>query len=194
MLFPLVAPAQEGRFFTTTGVSLAFPVSPLRHVTQAGRGTTFNREYRLSSRFSIAGGWDANLLPVQTTKLVTGLAPTLKLTINQLKGVYQTNAFGAYAIWYGKTRTIRPYVIGGVGLNSITVPQLAYDPQVQLLSLESVTNLTVFVSGGFGVNWQFSKPVALFGEANGYWVPATSPVAQTNSFLTAKMGLRFPLF
>lgn len=142
----------------------------------------------------MAGAWDANFLPVQTAKLVTGIDPVLKLAINELKGAYQTNAFGAYAIWYGKNRPVRPYLTAGVGLNSITVPQLAYAPQSQLLSLESVSNLTGFVAGGVGANWQFSKPVALFGEANAYWVPAGSPVARTNSYLTAKMGLRFPLF
>jgi hypothetical protein len=183
------------RFFTTTGVSLAFPVSSLRQVAENGRGTTFNVEYRIRPRFSIAGAWDAHFLPVQTTKLVAGLNPALKLAINELKGAYQTNAFGVYGIWYGKNRAIRPYLTGGVGLNVITVPELVYNPAIRLLSLESVSTLTGFLSGGIGINWQFSQPIAAFGEANAYIVPAGSPVAAgSNSFLTAKIGLRFPLF
>jgi hypothetical protein len=185
----------DGRFFTTTGVSLVFPVSPLRHVAENGRGTTFNLEYRILPRFSIAGAWDANFLPVQTTKLVAGLNPTLKVAINELKGAYQTNAFGVYGIWYGKSRPLRPYLTGGGGLNVITVPKLVYSPGSQLLSLESVSNLTGFLSGGLGINWQFLQPIAAFGEVNAYIVPASSPVsAQSNSYLTAKIGLRFPLF
>ena len=187
--------APTGRFFTTTGVSLAFPVSSLQHVAGIGRGTTFNLEYRINPRFSVAGAWDANSLPVQTTKLVHDLDPLLKLSINQLKGAYQTNAFGLYAIWYGKGRTVRPYLTAGAGLNSITVPRLVYDAQIQLLSLESGSMLTGFVSGGLGINWQFSQPVALFGEVSVYVVPAGSVVATgSNNYLTTKLGLRFPLF
>jgi hypothetical protein len=185
----------EGRFFTTTGVSLAFPVSPLRQVAENGRGTTFNLEYRIRPRFSIAGVWDANFLPVQTAKLVSGLNPALKVAINELKGAYQTNALGVYGIWYGKKRPVKPYLTGGVGMNFITVPKLVYDSASQLLSLESVSNLTGFLSGGVGIDWKFSKPIAAFGEVNAYIVPASSPVsAQSNSYLTAKVGLRFPLF
>jgi len=77
--------APTGRFFTTTGVSLAFPVSSLREVAQNGRGTTFNIEYRIRPRFSIAGAWDANVLPIQTTKLVAALNPALKLAIKKPK-------------------------------------------------------------------------------------------------------------
>lgn len=184
-----------GRFFTTTGVSVAFPVSSLRQVAENGRGTTFNIEYRIRPRFSIAGAWDANFLPVQTTKLVAGLNPTLKLSIYELKGAYQTNTFGVYGIWYGKSRPVKPYLTGGLGLNIITVPELIYTPVNGLLSLESVSNLTGFLSGGIGINWQFSQPIAAFGEVNAYIIPASSPVAaRSNNYLTAKIGLRFPLF
>ncbi|MEZ0540334.1 hypothetical protein [Fibrella arboris] len=196
--FPVERPTGEtsaGRFFTTTGVSLAFPVSALRKVAGNGRGTSFTLEYRINSRVSVAGAWDANLLPVQTARLVANVDPALQRIVSELKGVYQANAFGAYIIWYGKDRPLKPYLTGGVGLNSITVPQLVYDAQTQLLSLESASKLNGFVSGGFGINWQFSKPVAAFGEANAYVVPASSPVAVgSNSYLTAKLGLRFPLF
>lgn len=191
----LAVETPPGRFFTTTGVSLAFPVGALRHVAQFGRGTAFNIEYRINARFSLAGAWDANSLSVQTTKLVAMLDPALKVAVNELKGKYQVNAFGLYAVWYGKNRRVSPYLIGGIGLNSITVPELRYQPQTRLLSLESASTQTIFLSGGFGINWQFSKPVAAFGEASAYIVPASSPVAaRSNNYLTAKMGLRFPLF
>ncbi len=192
---PTAAEMPAVRFFTTTGVSLAFPVGSLRQVAANGRGTTFTIEYRTKPRFSVAGAWDANFLPVQTSKLVAGLDPVLKVAINQLKGAYQTNAFGVYGIWYGKNRPLRPYLTGGVGLNIITVPELVYTPASQLLSLESVSKASGFLSGGIGINWQFSKPLAAFGEVNAYVVPVSSPVAaKSNSYLTTKIGLRFPLF
>lgn len=187
--------ASASRFFTTTGGSLAFPVSMLRQVTQWGRGTTVNLEYRINSRLSVAGAWDANILPVQSSRLAADLDPTLKRSISQLKGEYQTNALGVYGIWYGEQRALRPYLTGGLGLISITVPRLLYEPNSQLVSLGSTTRLSIFGAGGVGLNWQFSTPVAAFGEASVYVVPASSPVVSgANNYVTLKAGLRFPLF
>lgn len=191
----LAAGMPEARFLTSTGVSLAFPVGSLQQVAQNGRGTSFTIEYQITPRLSIAGGWDANFLPVQTTKLVHDLDPVLKVSVSQLKGAYQTNTFGLFGIWYGPNHPLRPYLVAGAGLNVITVPRLAYDAPRQLLSIESATNVAGFMAASIGINWQFSKPVAAFGELGTYLVPAGSPVAAGgNHFLTARMGLRFPLF
>lgn len=195
MLLPNRMAAQEARFFTTTGVSLALPLGTLRQATQNGRGTTVNIEYRLSPRFSVAGAWDSNVLPVQSARLLMGLDPTLRGSVATLKGEYTTNALGVYGIYYGTQRSLRPYLLGGAGLNVITVPTPIVNEQTRLLSLESTSSAAFFGAAGVGINWQFSKPVAFFGEASAYWVPASSLVnSGANSYLTAKMGLRFPLF
>lgn len=195
MLLPQWVAAQEARFFTTTGVSLAFPVGTLRQATQNGRGTTVNIEYRLNPRFSVGGAWDSNVLPVQSARLLMGLDPTLRGTVATLKGEYTANALGVYGIYYGTQRSIRPYLLVGTGLNVITVPTPIVNEQTRLLSLESTSSVAFFGAAGVGVNWQVSKPVAFFSEASAYWVPAASLVSSgDNSYLTAKIGLRFPLF
>ena len=185
----------DGRVFTTTAVDLAFPVAALRTETQPGWGTSFTIEYRLKPSFALVGAWDSNKLPVQSANLLAKLAPALRGAVAELKGTYLTNALGLYGIRYFKSGRTRPYLTGGVGLNIITVPAPFYNEQTRLLSLESASKLTIYAMGGFGINWQFAKPVAFFGEANAYFVPASSAVASgSNSFLTLKTGLRFPLF
>lgn len=185
----------QSRFFTTTGVSLAFPMAGLRSATRQGRGTTVNIEYRITSTVSIAAAWDNNTLPVQSANLLGKLEPALRGTITELKGDYSTNALGLSGIRYFKCGLVRPYLTVGAGLNIITVPAPAYSAQTQLLALESASNPTFFAVAGCGMNWQFSRPVALFSEAALYVVPAGSPVTDgANNYLTLKMGLRFPLF
>lgn len=195
LLLPQRAVAQETRFFTTTGVSLAFPLGTLRKATQAGRGTTVNIEYRLNARFSVAGAWDNNVLPLQTGRLLAGLPSALRGNVTAIKGEYTTNALGLYGLYYPRRGTFRPYLMSGLGLTVITLPRPTFDEQTGLLSLESASSGAFFGAAGVGLNWQFSKPVALFGEATGYWVPTASAVASgANSYLTVKLGLRFPLF
>lgn len=195
MLLPNRVAAQEARFFTTTGVSLAFPVGTLRQATQNGRGTTVNIEYRLRPRFSVVGAWDSNVLPVQSARLLVGLDLSLRGAVTTLKGDYTANTLGVYGIYYGPQRSLRPYLLGGAGVNVITVPTPTVNEQTRQLSLESTSVVAFFGSAGIGLNWQFSKPVAFFGEASAYWVPAASLVSSgANSYLTTKMGLRFPLF
>lgn len=184
----------DGRFFTTTGVSLAFPVGDLRMATQNGRGTSFTLEYKISPVWSVAGAWDSNTLPVQSAKLLAKLDPALRPAIADLKGDYITNALGLYGIRYVGQRRTRAFLTGGAGLNIITLPAPTYNPQTKLLSLESASHLTPYVIVGLGMSWQFSQPVGMFSEVDAYIVPASTPAAQSNSFLTAKIGLRFPLF
>ena len=184
--------AQNKRFYTTTAISMAFPVGKLAQVTNPRLGTSFGIEYRLRPGLSIAGAWDSNALSVQTAKLVANLDPTLLENISQLKGRYKSNAFSAYVIGYAKKHTWTPYAMGGVGLNLISVPHVVYQPTIQLLSLESASNLTIFLSAGLGIDWQFSKTASAFAEATMYFVPFSSPVANNNSYLAAKLGFRFP--
>jgi|GEM_PF-3000418 len=184
----------DGRFFTTTGVSLAFPAGNLRTATQNGRGTSFTLEYKLTPVWSVAGAWDSNTLPVQSAKLLAKLDPALRPAIANLKGDYITNAIGLYGIRHIGQRRVRAFLTGGAGLNIITLPAPLYSSQTQLLSLESASHRTLYAMAGFGMNWQFSKPVGLFSEVDAYIVPAETPAAQSNSYLTTKIGLRFPLF
>lgn len=187
--------AQDNRVFSTTAVNLTFPVGALQTATQPGWGTSFAIEYRLKPTFALVGAWDSNKLPVQSANLLARLAPALHGAVAEIKGRYITNALGLYAVRYFKSGRTRPYLTGGVGLNFITVPAPAYNGQTRLLSLESASTLTIYAMGGFGINWQFAPSVALFGEANAYFVPFSSAVATgSNSFLTLKTGLRFPLF
>jgi hypothetical protein len=186
--------SSDGHFFTTTGFSLAFPVGNLQTVAKNGRGTSFAVEYKVTPMWSIMGAWDNNTLPIQSAKLLAKLDPALRSAITELKGDYITNALGLYGVRYIGKRRVRPFLTGGAGLNIITLPAPNYNPQTQLLSLESASHLTVYAMAGLGMNWQFSKPAAMFGEIDAYVVPAETPAAQSNSFLTTKIGLRFPLF
>ncbi len=190
---PVAVP--ESRFFTTTGVSLAFPVGALRAAATNGRGTTVNMEYRITRRFSLMGAWDSNTLPVQSTALVANLGPVLQATVAKLKGDYISNAVGLYGLWYLNQHKVKPYLVGGAGLNIVSVPIPVFDPTTKLLSLESAVYPTFFAQAGLGLNWQFSKPIALFAETTILFVPAGSPVsAGGNSLINAKIGLQFPLF
>ena len=191
-LYTSTVNAQNKRFYTTTAISVAFPVGKLAQVTQPGLGTSFGIEYQLRPRLSIAGAWDSNSLTVQTAKLVTNLNPALMESVSQLKGRYKSNVFSAYVIGYAKKHTWTPYVMGGAGLNLISVPRVGYDPNLQLLSFESASSLTILLSAGVGIDWQFSKSASAFVEGNSYFVPFSSPVASNNSYLAAKLGFRFP--
>ena len=193
---PNLVAAQDHRVYTTSGVSLAFPLGDLRTAAQNGWGTSFAVEYRLSSTVSIHGVWDSNKLPVQSARLLAGLDPALRTVVTNLKGKYVSNALGLFGQYrFAPGQSVQPYLTAGLGFNIITVPAPVYNEQTRVLSLESSSMLTIFGAAGGGIHWQLAKSVGVFGEGIVYYTPAKSAVTTgSNNFLTVKFGVRFPLF